>query len=133
MTCTWSGSTPCLPRDEQVNTVSPDAMPWQSVRLEVDKHDGHEFRTHLFVQQDRWREGRLDPLLRLVADDATAGVTIAEPDPTWLYHPYGGGMDVIAGSRVQRDELRIRHSSWPSPPHGLLTAATADNGSLSPR
>jgi hypothetical protein len=51
-------------------------------------------------------------LLRLVADDRTAGVIITGPDLNWLYLPYDGGADVIAPTDVIRDDLWRRHQDW---------------------
>jgi hypothetical protein len=37
---------------------------------------------------------------------------VADPALDWLYHPYDGGMDVIAPSTTERDALRDRHRGW---------------------
>ena len=47
-----------------------------------DDDTGWESWLHLYVSVSPWRDGELDPLLRLVADDETAGVIIAPPDLT---------------------------------------------------
>jgi hypothetical protein len=67
---------------------------------------------HAYVSRVRWQPGRLDELLRKVADDETADVIIAPPDLAWLYAPYDGGADVILGSPALRDSLRDRHRDW---------------------
>jgi hypothetical protein len=68
----------------------------------------------------RWSAGRLDPLLRQVADEVIANVVLADTDLRWLYHPYDGGMDVILASSGERDVMRHRHRDWLSThPSGL--------------
>ena len=63
---------------------------------------------------------RLDPLLRLVADEVVSDVLLADPDLRWLYHPYDGGIDVAVSSTSERDAVRERHRDWLSAhPTGL--------------
>ena len=92
---------------------------WQSL-LEPDGDPDEPFWTHVFVQHRTLDDARLREVLRRVADDEMAGVTIAPPDLRWLYHPYDGGADVIAPSPTERDALRDRHADWLSAhPSGL--------------
>jgi hypothetical protein len=112
------------------------SLPWSSAALravyDVEPHlpaarrkgaggdDELPIWTHLFVERIDESEPRLDTLLRIVADDATAGVIITNPKLTWLYHPYDGGADVIAANPQDRDELRSRHVDWlPAHPDGM--------------
>jgi hypothetical protein len=67
---------------------------------------------HLHARLTEWSAGRLDPLLRSVADATIANVVLADPGLRWLYHPYDGGMDVILASAEERDALRERHPTW---------------------
>jgi hypothetical protein len=67
---------------------------------------------HAYLSSVARQPGRLDPLLREVADDRVAHVVIAPPDLSWLYAPYDGGADVLLGTPALRDELRDRHPDW---------------------
>ncbi|MEJ3746162.1 hypothetical protein WEI85_23095 [Actinomycetes bacterium KLBMP 9797] len=93
--------------------VQPRATYWCSVCM--DDEPGLEIYLHLYVDHVAWRPGRLDPLLRKVADDTVANVLLAPPDLSWLYHPYDGGMDVVLPTTAARDALRDRHRAWLSP------------------
>ena len=45
---------------------------------------------------------------------------VADVALRWLFHPYDGGMDVIAPSVQQRDHLAARFRTWSSDrPDGL--------------
>lgn len=59
-------------------------------------------------------------LLDWVAAERTADVILAPPSLSWLFHPYDGGMDVIAPDTATRDRLRQQFGEWLSPlPSGL--------------
>jgi len=119
MTVSWSASALPPPRDADLVQVMPDAHHWTSVLREKDE-DGDEYWTHVYVTECVWQPGALDPLLRLVADDGTADVIVADAELRWLVHPYDGGMDVVTETRAQRNELRLRHATWLSAyPGGL--------------
>lgn len=97
-----------------VYTSSPDwpgeDEPWRTAQL--DDEPGFESFTHLFLAQKEWESRSIDGLLRRVADDVEAGVIITDPDLRWLFHPYDGGMDVIAPTAADRGALRDRHRDW---------------------
>lgn len=92
------------------------AVPWMRA---VNAEDPAEaYRLH--VSRQGFTPGDLDDLLRYVADDRTSGVIIADPELQWLFHPYDGGMDVIAPSVGERDRLAVRFGDWRSDrPDGL--------------
>lgn len=59
-------------------------------------------------------------LLLAIADDATRDIIICPKNLAWLYHPYDGGMDVIASDVSTRDRLRQSYDDWLSThPSGL--------------
>ena len=58
---------------------------------------------------------RLDPVLRLVADDQCCGVMVLRLNLAWVFHPYDGGTDVIAATEEQRNQLRSQYANWTSP------------------
>ena len=97
-----------------VYTSSPgwagEDEPWRVAELEGEP--GFESYAHLFLAKREWEPGAIDGLLRRVADDAEAGVTIADLNLRWLFHPYDGGMDVLASTTADRDTLRDRHRNW---------------------
>lgn len=50
----------------------------------------------------------------------TPDVTIAARDLSWMFHPYDGGMDVLASTMDERDSLHSKYPGWLSPhPKGL--------------
>lgn len=114
-TCAWSSEPSPTPREVALERVAPaPSTLWAS----IEQEPGHW--THLYAGTLPWRTGVLDDLLRLVADDHTAGVIIASTDLSWLYHPYDGGADVIASSIEDRDRLTAAHREWlSSHPNGL--------------
>lgn len=71
--------------------------------------------THLYAGTLTNRRATLDPLLREIADDRTAGAILAPRGLGWLVHPYDGGIDVITETSAERDALRSRHVEWISP------------------
>jgi hypothetical protein len=93
-------------RSSEVLAVHPRAEYWTSARM--DDEPGFESWMHLYVSRVSWSSGRLDPILRMVADDVVANVVVTAADLRWLYHPYDGGMDVMLSSMAERDALRDR-------------------------
>ncbi|MFI5427411.1 hypothetical protein ACHMWU_12335 [Aeromicrobium sp. UC242_57] len=118
ITCSWS-KTPCpRKRASELERAVPQAVWWQSL-IEDDSDPDHIGWLHLFVSRHR-TASELNSLLMLVADGQTAGVTIADEQLTWLYHPYDGGADVIAPNGEARDLLRGSYARWLSAhPKGL--------------
>ena len=88
--------------------MSPEVIHWQSLLQDPDG----EIWTHLYVAGIEWSKGSLDDLLLLVADWHTSDVIVAPRDFRWLYHPYDGGMDVIAVTSKERHALRDSHQNW---------------------
>lgn len=111
VTCSWSAGATPHPRSAPVAAVSPSAGHWRSVRGDDDP----ESWTHLFLERFQLGDERLEQLLRIVADDQTAGVLIADPELRWLFHPYDGGADVYPSTTAERDRLRATFSAWLSP------------------
>lgn len=66
----------------------------------------------LWVSDERFSPHCLDDLLSYIIDDRTSGVVVIDSAMRWLFHPYDGGMDVIAASLPQRDELAARFAGW---------------------
>lgn len=92
----------------------PTAWPWRKVPNE-DPDLGSSF---LWVQSGI-ADTELDALLRAIADDQASAI-LTDPDLSWLFCPYDGGVDVILPDRETRDALRDRHSQWLSDhPSGL--------------
>lgn len=119
MTASWSDGPGLTPREAGLSRAMPAAAHWTSV-LTDDSVPGEETWTHLWVSGTRLHSEELFQLLRLVADDGTAGVIITTPEMGWLYHPYDGGADVIAATAVHRDQLHRAHRDWLSAhPAGL--------------
>jgi hypothetical protein len=115
----WSKRPRPRLRTRWAKAVLARAKYWRSI-LEDDSDPDFLIWTHLFVARVSISDRRLRRLLRRVADNKEAGVTLADADLRWLYHPYDGGADVIARTPEQRNELRVRHAAWLSThPQGL--------------
>ncbi|MEU0094515.1 hypothetical protein [Kribbella sp. NPDC006257] len=108
ITSSWSDSEQRIERGEEIAAAVPEASPW----ISVAPHDDNESWSHLFVSRLDRRSPRLIKVLRLVADFATGNVLISDPQLTWLFAPYDGGVDVIAPTPQDRDALRARHQEW---------------------
>ena len=96
--------------------LHPGAAPWTHA---VDP-ENPEVAYDLHVSRHDFTPGDLDDLLRYVADDRTSEVVVTDTSLRWLFHPYDGGMDVIAPSAAERERLAARFSTWLSDrPDGL--------------
>lgn len=96
--------------------LHPGAAPW----LHAVDPDDPEVAYDLHVSREQFTPGSLDELLRYVAEDRTSGVVVTDVALRWLFHPYDGGMDVIAPSVRERDRLAARFGTWLSDrPDGL--------------
>jgi hypothetical protein len=111
LTVSWSGSSEPEPRTAELSAVTPGALYWTSVLTDASE-PGEQTWTHLWASRASLHSEELPALLRLVADDKTAGVIITFTGMRWLYHPYDGGADVIAATSAARDELRAAHTDW---------------------
>lgn len=102
---------------EPIHTgLHPGAQAWMRAADPADSESVYG----LHVSREDFATGSLDDLFRYVAEDRTSGVVIADTSLRWLFHPYDGGMDVIADSPGERDRLAARFSSWLSDrPDGL--------------
>lgn len=110
VTPSWSPTARARRRPRSVERAAPNAKLWMSIR--GDEEDSDAWFINLFVSNIQNSPLALDALLRLVADSTTADVIISAQDLDWLYHPYGGGADVIAPSREDRDALKQRFQDW---------------------
>jgi hypothetical protein len=108
VTCSWSCGPYPEPRRPPVTRTTPQAQYWFSVEPEDDS----DTWTHLYVSRAMLRDPKLEELLRVTADDVTAGVLIADPDFSWLYHPYDGGADLYPPDATTRHALRDSHPHW---------------------
>lgn len=106
-------------QDDALAEASPGARWWQTVEADESDPDAAIW-SHLYVDRLERTPQALDPLLRLVADDATHGVVLTDEHLTWLYHPYDGGADIIAPSTGTARELSDEFGDWLSDhPEGL--------------
>ena len=106
---------------QQLEELDPMAQHWQTIAMhEIDSDWEYPNYWHLFVSQWSWKKGILDPILRLIAQDTIANVTIIDTSQKWIYHPYDGGADIILRSTSAREKLKTRHGEWlPKHPSGL--------------
>lgn len=112
LTCEWSDSPSPRGRSADLERVAPGRY-WHTSLTNPEEPDP-QFRvyTHLYAATLSNRPHHLDPLLRMIADDRTAGVILTPADFGWLVHPYDGGTDVIAATPADRDALRAEHPDW---------------------
>jgi hypothetical protein len=118
VTVSWSDAPGPVPRTAELSRAMPAAAYWTSVLTGINDPDDTWW--HLWVSAARLHSQELSQLLRLVADDGTAGVIITTADMGWLYAPYDGGADVIAATADHRNQLHRAHKDWLSDhPAGL--------------
>lgn len=101
-----------VPRDRHpvLEELLPDAECWTV--LSWPHLDPVLAFGHAYVNRVSWQPGRLDDLLRKVADDELGHVIIGAHDLAWLYAPYDGGADVLLSTSAMRNGLRDRHRQW---------------------
>jgi hypothetical protein len=119
ITCSWSTEPGAVERATPLARLDPGAVLWQT--LENDDNDpGSPLWVHVQVSLVEPGRETLDPILRVVADDRTRGLILADQQLGWLYHPYDGGADVLTLRSAERDVLAARHGDWlPSNRWGL--------------
>ena len=111
-TCGWGRSTPA-PRPADLADLLPgthwrDVPPGSSDDLAVSV-----YATSVSADVDDPALGEF--LLVWAADNRTVDAIIAPPSCAWLFHPYDGGMDVIARDPAERDRIAERFTEWLSP------------------
>lgn len=118
VTISWSDDPGPVPRTAELSRAMPAAAYWTSVLTGINAPDDTWW--HLWVSATRLHSRELSRLLRLVADDGTAGVIITTAGMNWLYAPYDGGADIIAATAEHRNQLYHAHKDWLSDhPAGL--------------
>lgn len=115
VTCSWSAGPAPIPRSAPVEDISPAAGHWQS--LLTDDDPDSPVWTHLFAEKFRLSDRRLDQLLRIVADNQTAGILITDPNVRWLYHPYDSGADIITSTPGSATHCAQRITTGYPPTH----------------
>lgn len=117
VTAAWSGGLEVPDRPAPLAALTPQSWFWDSIVTELDEGDPR--CVHLWVETIDRADPRLDPILRMVADEAIAGIILADPPLQRLFAPYDGGVDVIAADPGERDQLADRFADW-LPKDGLL-------------
>ncbi|MFI1759558.1 hypothetical protein [Streptomyces sp. NPDC020571] len=98
----------------------PDGAHWWTESDEEDPDPALHTYTRFYAYRRPWRSGRVDALLRAVADEALVEVFVTDTELRRIHHPYDGGADVVLATPGERDGLRDRHVDWLSPhPSGL--------------
>ncbi len=119
VTVAWSDSPLPVARDPDLIAAVPNGVYWQSLPYAVTAPDRPVW-THLYLTRATLGSNDFRELLLFVADDHTGDVIICPPATQWLYHPYDGGVDVVASDPGARDVLRTRHPDWfPNDPKEL--------------
>ncbi|MEU6861088.1 hypothetical protein AB0B28_19705 [Glycomyces sp. NPDC046736] len=109
----FSGGGVCIVKVKYDDELESSELPppWRTVVSDEDPEFGTTYG-HLFLERSEWRRGLIDEWLRGVADDRDPWGVVTDAEAHWLFHPYDGGMDVIAPSVADRDALRDRHRGW---------------------
>lgn len=108
-TCGWGTQKPA-PRPLDLSTLMP-ATYWRDVApAEPADQTASVYATA--VPADTAAPALADLLLVWVADARTADVILAPPSCAWLFHPYDGGMDVIARDPAERAALANQFADW---------------------
>lgn len=110
VTAAWTGGLAVPDRPAPLSAITPRAWFWDSVVVDAD--DGALGCVHLWVETIDRDDPRLDPILRMIADEVIAGVILADPQLRWLFAPYDGGVDVIAADPAERGRLAARFGDW---------------------
>lgn len=82
VTCSWSHEQRPRRRTADLSRATPHATFWMSL-VEDDSDPNDITWLHLYVSRHR-TASELNPLLKLVADDATRGAIITDEQLTWL-------------------------------------------------
>ncbi|MFC1402669.1 MULTISPECIES: hypothetical protein [Streptacidiphilus] len=115
----WSCPGDAAVRSDDQRRLHPGSELWTSSLTNEPDPEYRVFQ-HSYISCIRWQTACIDPLLRSVADNVSAGVIITDTNLGQLYHPYDGGADVILANSSSRDAMRERHSDWLSKhPQGL--------------
>lgn len=118
-THSWSVGRLPVPQSAPLQAAVPGSEYWMSFLQDPTDPENTTWH-HAWVNRMPATPEALDPLLRLVADDGTAGVIICDEHLTWCYHPYDGGGDVLPATAELRDELKDRYREWlPSTESGV--------------
>ena len=92
---------------------------WRTINQGNDE-ETEKYFCHLFVDEKHWKNGLLDELFRLVAEDEVNEVMIISDERNFVYHPYDGGADVILKDSFTRDSYKQKYKRWLSArPDGL--------------
>ncbi|MFJ7496768.1 hypothetical protein ACIQZB_37550 [Streptomyces sp. NPDC097727] len=119
ITTGWSDPGDPAVRSDNAVRLHPSSELWTS-SLTDEPDPEYRICMHSYISCIRWQPACLDPLLRSVADDVSAGLIITDTNLDQLYHPYDGGADVILTDSASRDAMRERYSGWLSKhPQGL--------------
>jgi hypothetical protein len=112
ITPAYSDSEVPVGRKPELEVLDPAARYWRTLPLHVE--DDRELCTfiHLYASRHTWEAHSFDDLLRLVADNKVADVSILRLDIACAYHPYDGGADVITEVAMLRNELADKYRNW---------------------
>ena len=110
LTTNWSSGRQPLSAPSEFLELDLPTIHWRSFA----KNDDASNWWHLFHTQITWNYGTLDRVFRLVAENEISNVMLVDPTDNWLIHPYDGGLDMILGSRTERDTMSSEFASWRS-------------------
>jgi hypothetical protein len=82
---------------------------WKTLKPVITDDD---VAVEVFVDHVRLPSGELDQLLRDIAEERRDVVAIAPTTFDWAVAPYTGGVDVVARSASEMQELRDRFIEW---------------------
>lgn len=91
-----------------VKNAFPDAIQWREERYDEEVYSF----SAVWVSFGPIRLCHLSPVLQRIANGEIEGVLITDETLDWLYCPYDGGADVLARSKVEREQLKNAHPDW---------------------
>jgi hypothetical protein len=93
-----------------------EAFSWQDSFVEPE--DQIMWKT--YASECRWRPGKFDAAIHLVADDKEAAALWVSKETKAIFAPYDGGTDLILPNSENVNILKKEFSDWLSThPHGL--------------
>ena len=97
-----------IPNNENLER---DNLPQGNFWRTVEDADAETFK-HIYALPVEFDAGKLDALLRKVADWQETNVMIVSIASTILFHPYDGGVDIILKDAEARELLKEKFSNW---------------------
>ncbi len=108
-----------IPQETRIQFILTEVKPDSHIFTSFDltplghvHHIGDEAAHQLWALEDKWRSGRYDVLLRMIADEELRAFIIG---PDCLIAPYDGGVDIVLKDPHSAQAFKRHFSEWASP------------------